>query len=555
MTKPNELIDSLKKRFNASGWTPGKKDVTTLIEHWLEFTADERETLEKVLAKMDQLAVGRSVHLWPNLNVRVKGDWARPLGRAILKNQHDEAVSWLAQMIVDEADSRVRKGFIQAVGAGLQAKDKDIKYRKTLVDAVLAAAERKDLPAPEIKALTETLGKSADPRALVVLKSLASRGGDTTRSEMILERDNARSEEAADVKIDLSKLMDGPDGIAKNTVCWFVPGIETLATRTGVYGSVDKLAAGALLVDAANGKALRANMLWLEIGTVLGELSSDDISAVAQLVAKSEGRLRKAMQGLEADSKIRIRFDHRTEDHTSETEKKSKPGKKLVGPWAFAEALTRENCGIISDGRDSHWQMRLMKHGNKTLVVIVARKSVDDRWAWRTIGSQELDGSSQSTVAAAIVALAAPRVNDIIWDPFCGAGTELFIASQLTDGKVKLLGTDINPDAIQAARSMAKKQNVTVELRQSDALAISDKFSMVVTNPPFGMRTARGEARGILESFFLKLRGRLTSGGRFVLLSHAPAATAGWGKAAGFKLVESIPVKLGGMTCELQRFE
>lgn len=550
----NELLDNLKKRLNASGWTPGKKDVSTLIEHWLEFSPDERESLEKVIAKMDQLAVGRSVHLWPQLNVRIKGDWARSLGRAILKNQQDEAVSWLAKMIVNESDSRVRKGFIQAVGAGLQAKDKELKYRKTLVDAVLTAAERKDLQAPEIKALTETLGKSADPRALVVLKSLSTRGGDTTRSEMILERDHARSEETVDVKIDLAKLMDGPDGISKNVVCWFVPGIETLAIRSGLFGPTEKLVTGALLVESALGKALRSNLLWTEIGVVLGEVATDDIAAVAQLVAKFEGRLRQAMSGLDAASKIRIRFDHRT-GHHAPNEEKAKHGKKLVGPWAFAEALTRENCGIISDGRDSHWQLRLMKHNHKTLVVIVPRKAEDDRWSWRSIGSQELEGSSQSTIAAAIIALAAPRASDTIWDPFCGAGTELMIASIQTGGQAKLLGTDINPDAIQAARSMAKKQNITIELRQSDALAISDKFSMVVTNPPFGMRTARGEARGILESFFAKLRMRLTAGGRFVLLSHAPAATAGWGKAAGLKLVESIPVKLGGMTCELQRFE
>lgn len=549
----DSVLDALKKRLNAAGWTPGKKDVSTLMEHWLEFTPQERETLEKVIAKMDQLAVGRSLNLWPSVNVRIKGDWARSLGRAILKNQQDESVDWLAEMITSETDPRTRKGFIQAVGAGLQTKDKEIKFKKKLVDAVLEAAERVDLQLPEIKALSETLGKSADPRAAVVLKSLAKRGGNTARSELILERDAARSVESSNVKIDLTKLMDLSDGVAKKVVLWFVPGIETIAMRSSLFASAEKLSPGVILMESASGQAIRSNQLWQEIGVVLGEIDADDITALAQLVASSEARLRGAMSGLDVDGKIRLRFDQRN-DEVEKKETRPLTGKHM-GPWAFAEALGREGCGVISDGRDSHWQLRLLKHDKKTLVAVVPKKFEDMRWQWRTDASKEVDGSSQSTIAAAIVALAAPRAGESIWDPFCGAGTELVIASQMTNGKAKLLGTDINPDAIKIAQETTKRLGVTAELRQSDALTITEKFSIVLTNPPFGMRTARGEARGILESFFGKIRMRLLSGGRFVLLSNAPAGTAQWGKAAGLKLVESIPVRLGGMSCELQRFE
>lgn len=548
-------LDSIKQRLNASGWTPGKKDVPALLEHWLEFTPEERETLEKVLAKMDQLAVGRSVHLWPNVSVRVRGDWARSLGRAILKNQQEESIAWLAKMVVGEPDPRARKGFIQAVGAGLQAKDKELKFRSGLVEAVIAAAERTDLQAPEIKALSETLGKSADPRAAVVLASLAQRGGDVGRSQMILERDNARANETSEVAIDLAKFMDQDDGVSRNLLFWFVPGVETLALRSGAFGSVDKIAPGVISVESGKGAALRANLLWLEVGVVLGTVTGDDASGVAKLVAQCEERLRRSMSGLPHDGKIRLRFDQRAEDTVGEKESKSKTPAKRMGPWAFAEALTREQCGIISDGRDSHWQLRLLKHGSATLVAIVPKKIEDTRWTWRTSMAQELEGSSQSTIAAAIVALAAPRVGESVWDPFCGAGTELIVAGRQFPGKLKMFGTDINPSAIDAARDAAKKQGVAVELRQCDALTITEKFSIILTNPPFGMRTARGEARGILESLFGKIRMRLNSGGRLVLLSHAPAGTAAWGKAAGLRLVESIPVKLGGMTCELQRFE
>ena len=68
------------------------------------------------------------------------------------------------------------------------------------------------------------------------------------------------------------------------------------------------------------------------------------------------------------------------------------------------------------------------------------------------------------------------------------------------------------------------------------------------------MRTARGEARDILESFMAKVRQRLNPRGRFVILSHAPSATLEWGSASRLSCQRRIPVRLGGMGCEFQVF-
>ncbi len=534
------VVEEIKKKLTQSSWTPGKKDVSILLENWLAFSEEEREELEKSLAKLDAQAVDRATNLWNNIHVRIRGDWARPLARAIVKNQQETSLEWLAQMVNHESDPRARKGFIQAVGGGLQGKE--LKKRSILVDAILAASARRDLHLPEVKALTEALGKSADPRAVNALKLLAGQGGEVGRSQLILERDTARANENDDVTIDLATLMDGEKGTAKDLVFWFVPGLEKLALRTGVFGSADTLSQGVLLVESGLGKTLRDNLLWQEVGVVLGRVPANSAEAVAKVVARSSPRLRASMKGLKADAKIRLRIDQSGEEN----------GPK-IGAWAFAEALAKENCDIMNDGRNAHWQVRLLQHGTNHLVVAVSKKHVDARWTWR--GSQDIEGSSQSTVAAGIVALAAPRANDTIWDPFCGAGTELVIASRVTSGKAKLFGTDVNPNAIEAAKRKAAELGIAMELRHCDALTISERFSTIVTNPPFGMRTSRGEARGILEELFRRIRARLGNGGRFVLLSHAPAATADWGKNAGLRLVESIPVKLGGISCELQRFE
>ena len=101
-----------------------------------------------------------------------------------------------------------------------------------------------------------------------------------------------------------------------------------------------------------------------------------------------------------------------------------------------------------------------------------------------------------------------------------------------------------------------QKAGVSANIYLEDALRFQDRpFDVVITNPPFGMRTLRGGARDLLDEFLGTIKQRLAPKARVVMLSHAPNSTIQWAAAGRLRLVRSFPVRLGAMTCELQHFE
>ena len=137
------------------------------------------------------------------------------------------------------------------------------------------------------------------------------------------------------------------------------------------------------------------------------------------------------------------------------------------------------------------------------------------------------------TMAAAMVELARYRGRDYFWDPFCGSGTivieaalnarnrapglnrsfaaeswplipkgvfdrerEAAVAREY-HGDYRILGTDIDPEALAIARENAKKAGVAeqIEFRQEDAVraAAPCETGTLVCNPPYGERMGERE--------------------------------------------------------------
>ena len=132
------------------------------------------------------------------------------------------------------------------------------------------------------------------------------------------------------------------------------------------------------------------------------------------------------------------------------------------------------------------------------------------------------------TMAAAMVNLARYRGRDFFWDPFCGSGTICIEAAMIAlnrapglnrsfmaqkwscvpetvwqqartealdreyRGDYRILGTDIDPAALDIARDNARKAGVgkLIEFREADATKMSlpsDK-GVMACNPPYGER-------------------------------------------------------------------
>jgi putative methylase len=71
-----------------------------------------------------------------------------------------------------------------------------------------------------------------------------------------------------------------------------------------------------------------------------------------------------------------------------------------------------------------------------------------------------------------------------VLDAGCGAGV-LGIGAKLL-GAESVIGIDIDPGALRAARRNAERAHVAVDWRQEDMAAFDEPVDTVLTNPPFG---------------------------------------------------------------------
>ncbi|MCX6124937.1 MAG: methyltransferase [Proteobacteria bacterium] len=596
-------VQEIQAKCLQNGWTPGKQDVGPLVEAWTHLTDAEQDRALKALAKAGSAACLRLVQLWNGISPQVRGALARSLGRAVMNesigSDRDFLGEWLASRVHEDSDERARKGFAQAIGSALQG-GRPWK-KESLILGLLTAGKSENINYPEAKALADALSKSGDVRAVEVVKRLgavmilaqaklkfrSSENGanpclkdvsidemsklerdavhhtakQVTRQQIILARDVARQREGQRASIDFFKMLLPQGSTPNEVVVRFIPGLEKLALKQSdfrsSFQSIETLGNGmvwGVLAHDMDSSRLAGSRLWQEIGVVMGQVGAHSNTAdVAELLARCAEKLRRPMKGIQEGDPVRVRFG-----------RENQLGRR--GVWDFVEALQSLDCGLMCDGREAHWSIDLVSftegvQDRVQLVVATPQNFSDQRFSWR---QDTVPGASQRTLAAALVIFAevsqhshrGKKLGPLrIWDPFCGAGTELVECYQQASCPVILTGTDIDAAALKIAAETAAKIGLNLNLLEQDALTSTGGFDIVITNPPFGMRTLRGEARGLLEAFFAKVRFRLAPRGCIVLLSHAPLSTIQWAKDGGLRLTNSLPVQLGGMMCEIQRFE
>lgn len=522
MDAPIELIQA---RIATPGWTPGRKDIAELFSVWRHLSDDERESMQKRLAKIDAPSARKAAQLFPGLDERTRGELARPILKAYIKLANDEASDWIQFPKVCFADQepRVRKAAAQGIGSSWA--EIPAKLKRLLIDAMIGLlAESSDQS--EKKALIDALGKSSDPSALAALKKQDV----GARSLLTLERDLSRNE------LEQESARCLPEKLAtRGLIAWFTPGVDQLARSSGLFLGAEVLGFGALKLDhSVSWNDLARNILWRKAGVVIGQTRDLTPAGLAAVVAAVSREIAGATSQAQASSPVRIRLGR-------------DDGRARSFIWDFAETLSKSNLGIINDGRNAHWELRTVSNE----VVLVPLCWDDMRFSWR---DTSVDGASDPTIAASLVELAAIKPNDRVWDPFCGAGTELILAKTLHP-EITATGTDVNRQALEAGVLAARNARVTIKFVEESCLSFNGRpFDVIMSNPPFGMRTVRGGARELLWDFFSQVRKYLTDKGRVVMLSHAATSTVEWAEAGGLKCVRRIPVKLGGMNCEFQVF-
>lgn len=154
--------------------------------------------------------------------------------------------------------------------------------------------------------------------------------------------------------------------------------------------------------------------------------------------------------------------------------------------------------------------------------LLLAVRLSDEHMRHRQYKIAHRPGSLRPSAAAALAWLSAPRPDDVLLDPFCGAGTILIERAHL--GRYKLLiGSDRDSDALAAARENIGPRYKPIELHSWDALALplpDGSVNKIATNLPWGIRHgSHGENRRLYPQMLAEFRRVLAPGGLVVMLT------------------------------------
>lgn len=433
-----------------------------------------------------------------------------------------------AQLIARTGDPapRVRKAAVVALG---KLGGDDARH------ALLARWDAGDAAPDERRALAEALGKVGGDAAIARLKALDA----SDDAELMRRRDRAvlmadrtaRRDEASQVVSDVAP----PVPIAIQLGCR--PGFgallceELAALRIAAEPLDDR---GAELRLARPLASLFAARLWATAAIPIPLVAGDDLAAAITQTITAPATLDLLRAWTRGPIRWRLGFSR---------------GHKRSIVWRVARDVTAAAPALINDPTATTWDF-LVDDEARTLA-LVPRRLDDPRFAYRVA---DLPAASHPTVAAALAWLAGTRPRDRVWDPFCGSGVEL--VERARRGSVSsLLGTDLDGEALQAARTNLEAARVQAELAVADARSHAPgPLDLILTNPPLGSRV-QIDAAALLVAALPNFARALAPRGRLVWITPSPRKTSPVAEQLGLSRTQAYPVDLGGVRGQLERWD
>ncbi len=162
-------------------------------------------------------------------------------------------------------------------------------------------------------------------------------------------------------------------------------------------------------------------------------------------------------------------------------------------------------------------EFRLTKCGQKVDFQVKLFTLPDHRFDYR---KRELPASIHPANAAGVLEMVRPWLKEeaLVADPCCGSGTMLLERAQI--GSCRLMGVDIEPRAIEAARQNLQAARQPAELYLQDARFWQppEPLDEIISNLPFGNRVGGHKSnQKLYESLVQNLSSWLRPGGIAVL--------------------------------------
>ena len=229
-------------------------------------------------------------------------------------------------------------------------------------------------------------------------------------------------------------------------------------------------------------------------------------------------------------------------------------GHRRAATVRIARAVAAARPDFINDPRSAPWEAAVHERAGRVTIELWPRGLVDPRFLWRV---KTVPAASHPTIAAALARVGGVRIDDVVWDPFVGAGAEL-VERALLGRYDEMIGTETDAEALAAAKANLKAAKVArVQLTRSDARKFTPRkpVTLVITNPPMGRRVPTdGRTSELLTTTLQHAAELMAPGGRFVWMSPLPALTVDRARELGFVVRERRSVDMGGFDAELQMF-
>lgn len=522
---------TLEQKLQDPGFTPGRKDAPGLVA----LLSDDRlgDAAVRALVRMGPALA--QVVVPSDMNAKATAQWLRVLARS----QQAKALPALREALGHSEERVVREAVVQigkvldpklAADAALGESARELEQSLLELGKARRGASIESPAGATYRAVVDTLGKVGTEASLAFVHEAP----DAKKAQLRLGRVLVRGKQGEiREQVNLASpvwlyVRRGLEGVLASEVGGRVLRPEVVQVDLGeVENAYPRRAVRTL-------KAVRSARLWHACGFPLGTFSGTPEEA---LMAAFQSQTFECIVHGHAHGVQRYRIEWPNK------------GRRMAGLLKVTEYLAAERPEWVNDPRGSDWEFRVDEHGEVTLLPIGL---ADERFAYRRA---TVPASSHPTIAAALAYVAAPKADDVVWDPFAGAGTELR-ECYIRQPSRRYIGTDTSEAALEAARG-----NLVglprLELNLATALQTQPEgVTIIVSNPPMGRRVERHAGlRDDLCRFVAHAAAKvLRPGGRLIWLAPYPEALRNAGHDAGLTLQFGRLVDLGGFDAELQHW-